>query len=263
MKTNRLRPGYALCLSLLLVGSSGCSTIKSWFPDKERDYQFTAEIPEIVVPDDLKAGGLSLSAPRPATAVADSAEVVADNKAQTVQAEPEVASKKPIRPEPKAVDPAKKHERAEAEAQDTVASELASPGSSLQIDQPQLKAAHIVSKALSRQKLEITERNFDKGFFYVKFDPNAVKVEDKTWLDELNFVFGDDPSQEREYRIRLRELNPQLTEVTVQDGAGKTQSSASANALLKLITEAINQDIVSPEAPNSADSNGEAKPQAQ
>lgn len=257
---NNSRLAFSICLALLLLGSSACSTIKSWFPDKERDYQFTAEIPEIIVPDDLKAGALTMSAPRPAPAT-DTADVVVDNK-QTAKVEPGVAPKKPAKSESETAQPAKKVAKADSkEASETVANAPASPGSSLQIDQPQIQAVHIVAKALSRQKLEVTERNLDKGYFYVKFDPNAVKVEDKTWLDELNFVFGDEPSQEREYRIRLREINPQLTEVTVQDSEGKTQSSSSANALLKLITDAINQDIVSPDTPKSADANGEAKPE--
>lgn len=161
----------------------------------------------------------------------------------------------------KAASKAAKQQAVESQADETVATAPASSGSSLQIDQPQTQAVHIVSKAMSRQKLEITERNADKGFFVVKFDPNAVQPEDKNWLDEINFVFGDEPSHEREFRIYLRQLNPQLTEVTVQDSQGKTQSSVAANALLKLITDAINQDISGPEAPKNADANGETKPE--
>jgi outer membrane protein assembly factor BamC len=249
---------YWICLGLLIIGTSGCSTIKSWFPDKERDYQFTAEIPEMIVPDDLKAGGMAMSAVSQAPAAVEAESVVAEPAKVTAQSPTKAAAKGATKAE--SIVTAKKSASSVSSPEEAVASEPASPGSSLQIDQPQNQAAHIVSKALSRQKLEITERNVDKGYFFVKFDPKAVQVEDKSWLDELNFVFGDEPSHEREYRIHLRELNPQLTEVTVQDSVGKTQSSDSANALLKLITDAINQDIAAPETPKSADANGEAKP---
>jgi outer membrane protein assembly factor BamC len=229
---------------MLFIGGTGCSTIKSWFPDKERDYQFTAEIPEIIVPEDLKAGSMSMLAVSSSPAAAVETKVVEDLKA-TLPAEP-IA-----RPTKSAT--------SESSPKETVANAPTAPGSSLQIDQPQIQAAHIVSKALSRQKLEITERNVEKGYFFVKFDPRAVQVEDKNWLDELNFVFGDEPSHEREFRIHLQQLNPQLTEVTVEDSEGKTQSSDSANALLKLITDAINQEISGSETPKSA--NADTKPE--
>jgi outer membrane protein assembly factor BamC len=118
--------------------------------------------------------------------------------------------------------------------------------SSLQIDQSQTQAARLVGRALSRQKLEIVERNIDKGYFYIKFDPKAVKAEDKDFWDEWNFMFGEDPSNEQEYRISLQEIAPQSTEVTIQDGDGKSLSNSIATNLLKLIAEAINQDIATP-----------------
>jgi len=250
---------YRICLGLLLIAATACSTIKSWFPDKERDYQFTTEIPEMIVPDDLKAGSLSTLAVSPSSAPAEvEAPAVEVAKQSTPSADSIVALNKASKATKQQ---AEERQVDQTQADETVVNAPASSGSSLQIDQPQSQAAHIVSKAMSRQKLEITERNVDKGFFVVKFDPNAVQPEDKNWLDEINFVFGDEPSNEREFRIQLRQLNPQLTEVTVQDSEGKTQSSVAGNALLKLITDGINQDISGPEAPKSADANGETKPE--
>jgi outer membrane protein assembly factor BamC len=225
--------------TLVLFGLSGCSTIKSWFPDKERDYQFTTEIPELVVPDDLKAGGLATAGPRSQS-----------RRPQMEDSSPDSVAA--------AVEPSKS-EIAEpnAETQDQIATAsetkaVSTSGiSSLQIDQPKNQAARIVARAMSRQKLEIVERNIDKGYFYVKYDPNAVQAKDETILDELNFIFGEDPSQELEYRVSLQAINPQLTEVTVQDSEGKPLSTAPANGLLKLITDAINQDIPTEETQNT------------
>lgn len=214
---------------VLMLLATGCSTIKSWFPDKERDYQFTTEIPELIVPDDLKKGGPGLMASRPAAPVqaveqAD-AEVVAvanDTGESSAPVAAETVDENPIQAAP------------------------SSTASSLQIDQSRLQAARIVARAMTRQKLEIVERNIEKGYFYVKFDPNAVQAKDEDILDELNFIFGDDPSAEQEYRVSLREISPQMSEVTVQNSDGKQLSSAAANALLKLITDGINQDIAKP-----------------
>jgi outer membrane protein assembly factor BamC len=220
-----------LAILVLLQFSTACSTIKSWFPDKERDYQFISEIAPLIIPDDLKAKTASLAMPvsngRTPEQMAAAAVAQAAKEAQAV-----ATPAKKTEPETKA--PSK---------------QAAGSGvSSLQIDQSQTQAARLVGRALSRQKLEIVERNIDKGYFYIKFDPKAVKAEDKDFWDELNFMFGEDPSNEQEYRISLQEIAPQTTEVTIQDGDGKSLSNSIATNLLKLIAEAINQDIATPAA---------------
>jgi len=229
--------GRFAVIGLLLLNASACSTIKSWFPDKERDYQFTTEIPELIVPEDLKAKTFpsrpeATAAPIPqASATAKAAEVV----------EP-VTSKSEAEPLEAAASPGH-----------GVQTTGASGVSSLQIDQSVKQAWWLVGKALSRQKLEVVERNLDKGYFFVKYDPEAIKPEDGSIWDEVTFLFGDDPSQEQEYRVSLQELDAQLTEVTVQNSEGQTISNAAATSLLRLITEGINQDL-----PTSTNDNPES-----
>ncbi len=231
--------GRLAAIAALVLNTSACSYIKSLFPDKERDYQFTTEIPELVVPDDLKTKTIAarpaanVAAPVPAPAPQESAKTPVASAAEsaprkTEPAEPEVAA--PNR-----------------SAQSTGASGV----SSLQIDQSANQAWWTVGKALSRQKLEVVERNMDKGYFFVKYDPDAIKPQDGSILDEINFLFGDDPSQEQEYRVSLHELDAQLTEVTVQDSAGKTLSNVAATSLLRLITEGINLDLPKSTGENS------------
>ena len=50
MKT---KVGTRIVIAVILVNVSACSTIYSWFPDKEKDYQFTTEIPPLTLPADL------------------------------------------------------------------------------------------------------------------------------------------------------------------------------------------------------------------
>lgn len=222
--------------SLVLCGLSACSTIKSWFPDKERDYQFTSEIPELIVPDDLKNKGLTSPAAPTATAVATETE--AETVSSPVASDTENAQVNEANVEPQTAPE-------NAEPQQAAVQETGATGgvSSLQIDQAKMSATRMVGRALTRQKVEIVERNVDKGYFYVKYDPNAVEAKDDSIWDEFNFLFGDDPSQEREYRISVKGIGPQISEVTVQDEQGKSLSSPAANALLKLITEGINQVV--------------------
>ena len=218
--------------SFLVCSLSACSTIKSWFPDKERDYQFTSEIPELIVPEDLKHKNMaSLSRPAPASTAVD-AQASADVVTPEVHADP-VESSTTESKSPATTD--------QTSTETQTAASIANGASSLQIDQAKVPATRLVGRALTRQKLEVTERNVDKGFFYVKFDPNAAKVSDEGFFDELNFMFGDDPSQEQEYRITVHGLSSQSSEVIIGDNEGKLLSTPGANALLKLIAEGINQ----------------------
>ena len=233
---------------LVLTGLSACSTIKSWFPDKERDYQFTSEIPALIVPEELKNKGMApISTSTVAAASAAQTESITASDAVTALDDSQATSSTP--------EPATAESQSPAE---TTPTSTASAGvSTLQIDQAKTPATRMVGRAMSRKKLEIVERNIDKGYFYVKYDPDAVKASDESIWDELNFLFGDDPSQEQEYRVTVRGIGPQTSEVTVQDSEGKTLSNAPANALLKQITEGINevvnQDAAAPApAPESA-----------
>lgn len=246
MIMNNKRYGRLMLGGLLLLNMPACSTIKSWFPDKERDYQFTTEIPELVVPDDLKAKTLGS---RPTAVAAETPAPPVPRQAEKVTATDE---DRPIADKPAKSEPIET--QAPAASGHGVQTTAASGVSSLQIDQSANQAWWIVGKALSRQKLEVVERNVDKGYFFVKYDPDAIKPEDDSILDEINFLFGDDPSQEQEYRVSLHELEAQLTEVTVQDSDGKTLSNAAATSLLRLITDGINQELPknSAENPESA-----------
>ncbi|MDT4331827.1 outer membrane protein assembly factor BamC [Methylomonas sp. MED-D] len=248
-----IRLGRWLLLAGVLSAVGGCGYVKSLFPDKERDYQFTTEIPELVVPDDLKnktfptraPAATRTDTPAPVAATAsvpvETAETSSSAAAEPAAAKPrepaakpEVA-KAPVEPAP-GVSPAESAgERPQRQTSDGV--------SSLEIDQSIIQAWWLVSKSLSRQKLEIVERNMDKGYFFVKYDPNAIKPEDGSILDEFNFMFGDDPSQELEYRISLQALSADATEVTVQDSEGRSLSNAAATSLLRLITDGIKQDL--------------------
>lgn len=225
-------PRLALA-GVFVCGLPACSYVKSWFPDKERDYQFTNEIPELVIPEDLKHKTL---ATRPAAAPV-AAESVAAVPLETTAAKAENAVAETRTP-PKTAPAAETSSPAPASRPAGT-----SNVSSLQIDQSAQQAWWLVGKALSRQKLEVVERNVDKRYFFVKYDPNAIKPEDGSFLDEINFLFGDDPSREQEYRISVNELDAQSAEVTVQDEAGTTLSNDVATSLLRLITDGIKQDL--------------------
>lgn len=251
------RSGRWLLLWGILQFTAGCSYVKSLFPDKERDYQFRSEIPELIIPDDLKGPkmpGLPVAGRRPepepvVTAATENAppsrplpapvpapaptQVAA--RVQAEAAQPSV----PANPETSGPAPATRAAAGRADV------------SSLQVDQSKNQAWRLVARALSRQKIEIVERNQDRGYFFIRYDPYAIAPENSGFWSELDFIFGRDPSQEQEYRVSLQEISAMLTEVTVQNNEGQTLSDLTATHLLKLITDGINMDApaAAPEQP--------------
>jgi outer membrane protein assembly factor BamC len=68
----------ALLISAAALSAlSACTYVKTLFPDKEKDYQYTTEIPPLIWPDDLKKDYLpevtraAVSAPPPSSNIAD------------------------------------------------------------------------------------------------------------------------------------------------------------------------------------------------
>lgn len=91
-KANSLIPVLS---ATVLLGLTGCGYIKSLFPDKEKDYQYTTEIPELVIPAGLgKNEGPKLTAPSPA--VNQAVEAPAPSAASNAPAKIPVASVEPV-----------------------------------------------------------------------------------------------------------------------------------------------------------------------
>lgn len=245
-----------LAAGVMVSGLSACSTIKSLFPDKERDYQFTSEVPDLIVPDDLKSDRLdslpnsSVQAAAPETERLATSDIVAE-PIYSGEAEPAASDAAATNTETSKAEIESAPEKTEASSPSTV--------SSLQIDQAKMPATRLVGKALTRKQVEIVERNIDRGYYYVKYDPYAVEAKDESIWDELNFLFGEDPSQEQEYRITVKQIGEQMSEVTVQDSSGKDLSNPVANVLLKLITDGINEDLYPDAAEDASKTNGDPK----
>lgn len=225
---------YWLALIMIVMGTTGCNYIKSLFPDKERDYQFRGEIPEMIVPDDLKPQ--AAINPRFSMAVANPSQPV-------IAAKPQPELQKTVKPAANATPTEPAKTVAKSVESNPIQVEVSNAAvSSIQIDQSIIQAWRLVGRALSKQQIEVVERNADNYFFFVKYDPEAKKAEDKTIWDEIDFLFGKDPSHEQKYRVSLLEISSQLTEVTVQNNDGQTISDLAATRLLKLITDGMNQE---------------------
>jgi len=222
-----------------------CSYIKSFFPDKEKDYQYTTEIPPLTLPDDLKkdqtpdvpspassASPLGSDAEPPATANA------LDNEAAS--AAPAINETAVTPPAPAA---SPESETVVPDTAITVERVKFDNGENrLRINVPFTRAWRIVNKSLSRKSIEVTERNQEAGLFTVQYDPDEQKVEDGTYWDEIVFMFRGIQSTEKEYLLKLEETNQQ-TDVFVVDEDQQPLSDAVSFKLLTLLQETIKADL--------------------
>lgn len=202
----------------LLITISSCGYIKDYFPDKEKDYQLTKEIPALVIPSDL-SGNKTYP-------VSDSF----SNIDQALSHE-DGANKKSI---------FVKDENQELVVVDLI--KYSDKSTRLRITDTFIRSWRIVGKALSRHSIEITNRDVLKGVYFVQYDPDFKKVEDGSLWDEVLFIFGSDPAKEREFQVKLVE-NRDGTEVVVLDDLDTELSEGHDLALLKLLYETIKEDL--------------------
>jgi outer membrane protein assembly factor BamC len=214
----------------VLINLSACSYVKSLFPDKEKDYQYTTEIPPLILPNDLKKNQL----PDMPTAVSSpSTNTAADTS------EPPAATNAPVEdttasatPESEIPDAAVTVERVNFENGEN----------RLRINVPFIKAWRIVNKALSRKSIEVTERNQEAGLFTVQYAPDEQKIEDGSYWDEIVFLFKGVQSNEKTYLLKL-EKNDQQTDIVVVDEDQQLLSDAASLKLLTLLQETIKADL--------------------
>jgi outer membrane protein assembly factor BamC len=97
-----------------------------------------------------------------------------------------------------------------------------------------------VGLALDRSGFTVEDRDRSKGLFFVRYiDPEGdSKSSDKGFLDKLAFWRKDDPASKPQYRIYVAEAGG-VTNVEVQTGEGKPDSSATAKRILALLLEQL------------------------
>ncbi|EGW20041.1 outer membrane protein assembly factor BamC [Methylobacter tundripaludum] len=206
----------SLIIVAVLVNVSACSTIKNLFPDKEKDYQFTTEIPPLIMPPDL--AGDSIANVPAAAPVAES---------------PDVAAAVP----PTETAPTVDRKLTQVELVD------AGEGTKrLRIGAPSAIAWRMVGKALSRKSIEVTNRNQDEGRFDVQYDPNKKEVEDGSVWDEVQFFFKGFEVTEQEYVLKLVENNRQ-TDVVILNKEQKPVADETSLSLLTLLHDTIKADL--------------------
>lgn len=230
------KTGLFLISATVLINLSACGYVKSFFPDKEKDYQYTTEIPPLIVPDDLKQQQIpdlfSSASSAPSSTPPNAAAYTAAPPAAVSAPVEDAAPNAPTESESVIPDTAITVERVN----------LAAGENRLRINVPFTRAWRMVNKALSRQAIEVTERNQEAGLYTVQYDPDERKVEDGSYWDEIVFMFSGIQSNEKTYLLKLERHNQQ-TDIVVADEDQQLLSDAASFKLLTLLQETIKADL--------------------
>jgi len=232
-----IKTGLLIIAATVLLNVSGCSYVKTLFPDKEKDYQYTTEIPPLILPEDLKKShipSLTTATPSPAPApISGNTTIPVEEIAATASATNEAPAPVVIpETEPALSNIAITVERIKAtEAENR-----------LRINVPFINAWRMVNKALSRKALEVTERNQEAKQITVQYDPDEQAPKDESYWDEVVFMFSGIQSNEQTYLLKLEENN-QRTDITVTDKDQQLLSDAASVKLLTLLENTIKADL--------------------
>jgi len=224
----------SLIIVAALVNLPACSYIKSLFPDKEKDYQFTTEIPPMVLPTDLVGGSIGGLPPASTAGKADSVPAAATgDAAPAAETTGEASAAAPQAETAPEID----RKLIQVELVD------AEEGTKrLRIGAPPARAWRMVGKALSRKSIEVTNRNQEEGLFNVQYDPDKQEVEDESILDEAKFFLKGFEITEQEYVLKLVGNNQQ-TDVIVLDKEQKPVADKMSLSLLMLLHDTIKSDL--------------------
>lgn len=250
-----------LLATLVVQGVLGCSYLEKAFPDKERDYQYTTEIPMLNWPPELRKNQQSsgsIATPSAGTATTTNNPTTPEATTDTVN-NPSVAPTNSADSGTSAEPTQTPVEVRTSEADDraTIASveiiKYDDGENRLRLGTGFQKAWRAVNKALSRNAIEVTERNHDQGQFAIQYDPDEKKTKDDSFFDELTFMWKGINANDEKYLLKLEE-NQQGTDVMVfNEEHVPLLNNDAALRLLNVLASTINADVAKKSAENADD----------
>lgn len=217
-----------------LVSVTGCSYIGSLFPDKQKQYRYSTELPDLEIPPDLVGSKTD-------EAIAESEEGN-NSSVSYVQGKTKLSeSGTPGKP------PKKKRKRLKDSSAVALA-ENSENVSLIELNEPFAEAWNDVGRALGRLKIEIFDQNRTDGVYYVYYGGVPPKKDDdQGFMDSIASVFSPDKDQAKEYRIKLEDKE-EFTFIKVLDQQDNERSTGDAFELLsRLHKKLLNLDQPEPE----------------
>lgn len=225
-----------LVVTVLPVSLSACSYIKSLFPDKEKDYQYTTEIPPLVIPPDLQQkSSANASMPQLPEASQQGDTPVTDATPADTGSKDGAQNTEPAAPVVEAVE---KYEKISVEL-----IKFNDGENRLRLGVESPRAWRLVNKALSRKSIEVTNRNQAEEFFVVQYDPDEQQVKDGSLWDEAVFIFRGFRSNEKEYVLKLEERDRKTDVIILDKDQQPLLDDPAGLKLLTLLQTTINADL--------------------
>jgi outer membrane protein assembly factor BamC len=218
---------------------SACTQFKSYFPDKEREYQYTAELPPLIYPADLK---VKIMPALPAAMTHAEPESTAPVSTTTGITKPTaVASDNKL---VASVDKVYNDSEVELDAKLITIERINVDKNvnALRLNVPFYRAWRIVSKSLSRKALEVMVRDQEAGLLTLKYDPDEHSSTELSYMDSLKALIGTLRSNEKTYIIKLEKDQPQ-TDITVLDKDQKPATDTDSVNLLTMMQETMKVDL--------------------
>ncbi len=230
---------------------TACSAIRDSFPDKEKDYQLAKETQPLIIPNDLNKKTHILPSKNQVNATTvtlpEKSIIQPSNTLKKTETSIDYIKNneavEPLAPDIKA----KIEESANSEAierKNIVATlNKNSEGlNALHLNVPPERAWHIIAKALTRQSLEIINRDQEHGLLHIQYnfspEKNASNPEEKSWLDNVDFMLDGFYNNEQEIIFKLIQVQQQ-TDVIVLDKNMKALNDERDLAVLKQLHNTI------------------------
>lgn len=222
----------------LAAALSGCSYISDMFPDKQKVYRFSTDIPPLEIPPDLTSSTIN-GAPGGNTAALSSTDRLSAGAAAHSS-----AAEAPM--------PAKRTK--------AVVTTLAKGDDDvpfLDVEAPFAETWNFVGRALGRMQVEVTEQNRTGRQYFVYYggSAGAGKGEDQGAWDTFKSILGadtpDPDEQSEQFHVKL-EPKDDHTHIYVFDAANKPVSQGVGLRLLKKLQDTLDaldkQEFVDPSA---------------
>jgi outer membrane protein assembly factor BamC len=113
--------------------------------------------------------------------------------------------------------------------------------STLELSEPFDRAWRRVGLALDRVGFTVEDRDRSNGFYFVRYvDPAQDNLKSDGFLSKLAFWRSNEkPAQTAQYRVLVKEQNPDATRVEVLNKDGVPESSATSGRILSLLYEQL------------------------
>jgi|APCry1669191860_1035381.scaffolds.fasta_scaffold00676_1 uncharacterized lipoprotein len=233
--------GLRSLVGLGVLAIAGCSTFKSWFPDKHKEYQYISEIPALEVPPDLTSSTI------------DGATGGYRESWQSAAAEekPISASMREATPPPgteMTPERAKELEAARNHPKPVLAENLQN------IPVIEVQATYDIAwaeiaKALGRMRLEVVDQNKTDGMIVVHYRKGEHQYEDRGLIGDLQDMWNGGSPQTFEYRIKVEPYKG-ATSIFVLDFEGATIKGGEGFELLKELNQALQTTALNPKSEN-------------